>query len=260
MSRNLILEYCPNIQYYWDTTKPITPERHLRHRLFEYAVRKRDFALISAFKAVDAREFKAICLRGDLSVIKYLNSVNLLKQDSYAYPGCLMYANRVVLKYLGASHPKHYRLCITGRLKALRKLTIDDVHVHSCLYLSHSEGQKKIYDYLDNKYLPSTCCIRSVLDGACEGGYIDVIMTHEKHISDGLLISACRGGHIGVVKFLINKGLKIHDYDIYQACLYGHAELVQFLLSEYCGEIIQGHFSMDIKMILKTKGQRTDVY
>jgi hypothetical protein len=267
---DLLVEYCPNIQLYCSTNRPINILRHTKRNVLKYAIKKRDFELIDRTKLM-LENTDIIFSHYDLLVIKYINEkYHVLAQTSsyYSYIG----NNREVYKYVkeqtkknASSYCRAYGQCTEGNLdeKRLVKSFHDATNHYSflgyCLYLSHREGHTSIYEFLTRKY---GIVMIQVLVGACEGGFMDVILKHEKDLdllmrkrqqSNKLMSAACKGGHINVVKFLVDKGAAINMYNVYCACSYGHTELLEFLSTDIATSLFSNlcDFPLDIKLLFK---------
>ena len=73
------------------------------------------------------------------------------------------------------------------------------------------------------------------LYGACIGGHIDIIKALiEKGATDwnSGLFHACFGGHIDIVKFLIEKGAYDWNWGLYHACRNGHIDIVKLMIEK----------------------------
>ncbi len=73
------------------------------------------------------------------------------------------------------------------------------------------------------------------LYGACEGGHMDIVrFLIEKGADqwDWGLSYACRGGHMEIVKLMIEKGCKWLNGGLSNACKHGHMNIVKFLIEK----------------------------
>ena len=77
------------------------------------------------------------------------------------------------------------------------------------------------------------------LDGACEGGHIDIIRVMiEKGADhwDWALFGASKGGHIDIVKFVIEKGTCNWDWGLEGACIGGYMNIVKLMIEKGCND------------------------
>ena len=73
------------------------------------------------------------------------------------------------------------------------------------------------------------------LYGACQGGHIDIIrFMIEKGADDwnGGLNNACQSGHIDIVKLMIEKGANHPNWGLFHACIGGHIDTVQLIIKK----------------------------
>ncbi len=76
------------------------------------------------------------------------------------------------------------------------------------------------------------------LEGACEGGHIDIIKFMIEKGAHGWnmgLHYACLGGHLDIVKFVIEKGANCWNWGLEGACNGGHIDIVKFLIEKGAG-------------------------
>ena len=120
-------------------------------------------------------------------------------------------------------------------------------------------------------YLHNTVCdINNGLDGACYGGYLELV---ELMISKGAddwtlgLYRACEGGHLKIVELMISKGVdyrnggafNVWNGGLFSACGGGHLELAELMISKGAndwnwglrGACIGGHVKLVELMISK---------
>lgn len=76
--------------------------------------------------------------------------------------------------------------------------------------------------------------------GACRGGHIDIIkLMIEKGANNWNwgLFGACRGGHIDIVKLMIEKGVNNWNLGLFGACCGGHIDIIKLMIEKganYC--------------------------
>jgi hypothetical protein len=85
---------------------------------------------------------------------------------------------------------------------------------------------------------------------ACHGGHLDIIkFMIEKGADDwnGGLYNACYGGQVDIVKFMIEKGAYNWNRGLYGACYGGHLDIVKFMIEkganvcEFCNKSMREH-------------------
>ena len=94
--------------------------------------------------------------------------------------------------------------------------------------------------YLLGKYTISLC---SGLAGACRGGHLELVkFLVEKGANnwDWGLAHACRGGHLDLAKYMVEQGAIDWNWGMQNACLEGHFELVKFLVEKGTPDLNQG--------------------
>jgi hypothetical protein len=87
----------------------------------------------------------------------------------------------------------------------------------------------------------------------CEGGHMKIMkFMIEKGANDwnyGLL-SACKGGHIEIMRFMIGKGANNWIWGLYYACTKSHMEIVKFMIEKganicyHCNKSMEDHLKM----------------
>lgn len=101
------------------------------------------------------------------------------------------------------------------------------------------------------------------LAGACMGGHVDIVklMMDEGGNNWGLaLLYACMGGHINLVKLMMSKGEIGTVYlgqSLHYACIHGHTEIIDMFVSR--GGVIRNKYDFPHKN-KKTKFYHNDIY
>ena len=79
---------------------------------------------------------------------------------------------------------------------------------------------------------------------ACKNGHIDIVkLIFERDIIKGTyeldfaLEYACKGGHIDIVRLLIEKGARKWNYAFQQACKSGYMEIVNLMIETSISEV-----------------------
>ena len=88
--------------------------------------------------------------------------------------------------------------------------------------------------------------------GACKGGHMDIVkFMIEKGAKSWTLglEDASRNGHIDIVELMIEKGADYKHHGLYYACRYGHLDIVKLLFEKgrpecyNCGKSLEEHLS-----------------
>ena len=86
------------------------------------------------------------------------------------------------------------------------------------------------------------------LHGACQGGHLDIVkLMIEKGSNDWewALLYACIGGHIDMVKLMIEKGAGNWNGGLKYACCGGHMEIVKLMIEKGATQCLSCHKSIE---------------
>jgi len=164
----------------------------------------------------DILKMQDLCSRGDLEAVKVF--AETAEKDDLAVHQAVMKGHLEIVQFLfekwdGLDVNRHFQwACYSGQLQVAQSLLEKGTNVNDTA----------------GKY--------TALEGACIGGYIEII---KFLLKNGALITdnrafqaACKYGHFEIVKFLFDKGADIHSDDespLFHACLGGYIEIIRFL-------------------------------
>jgi ankyrin repeat protein len=95
--------------------------------------------------------------------------------------------------------------------------------------------RSKLRNFVSNELCMNVGDINECLKGACEGGHMEIVKYMiEKGADDwhGGLEGACYGGHMEIVKYMIEKGADDWNGGLYNACLEENIEIVKYMIKK----------------------------
>ncbi len=96
------------------------------------------------------------------------------------------------------------------------------------MYKASKEGRKDIIDLM---LLNDDYSEFDLIKGACEGGHVDIINMINSVDYNYKLAHACFGGHLALVKMMIDLGANDFNWGLYFACKGGHIEVINMMIS-----------------------------